>query len=258
MPTDPWAAFDRLVMGSQVTLKLAEIKALEAKFAEEKLLSASGFMVAAAQLAAGNIDKFQIGDKIITATESGNDLDWIIIGKNQDGDNTLTVQTEKAFGKVRFCKPTQEHRYGWNHPLHNDMRNYLHTNFARMLSEQDIDCLTYVQKKTRACDEDGGDIISTTEMFFLLSASEAGFEVDDDCVYDEGGAYAFYAADIDAMRVKRDFENNRRYWWLRSPNPSSASDVRYVGTDGSLHYNGAYYAYIAVAPACVIKAKPIQ
>ena len=257
MTTDPWVAFDRLVMGGQIKLKPSEIKAIEEKFAEEKILSASGFMAAAAQLAAGNIDRFQTGDKITTVTESGNDLGWIIIGKNQDGDNTLTVQTERAFGKVRYCKPTQEHRYGWNHPLHNDMRNYLHTNFAKMFSEQDIDCLTYVQKKTRTCDEDGGEIVATTDMFFCLSASEAGFRVDDDYVYDEGSAYPFYAGNINACRAKIDFENNHRYWWLRSPHPSSAHSVRCVNTDGSLSSGHASLTSYAVAPACVIKAKPI-
>lgn len=30
-----------------------------------------------------------------------------------------------------------------------------------------------------------------------------------------------------------------RYWWLRSPNPSNANNVRNVNTDGSLSNNNA-------------------
>jgi len=257
MKIDPWPAFDRLVMGETAKLKPSEIKALEAQLAEDKILCMPGFAPVANQLAIGNIDKFHVGDKLSTSTETGLDLDWIIIGKNQDGDNTLTVQTEKAFGKVRYCKPTITHRYGWNHPLHNDMTGYLQTVFAKTFFKQDLECLTNVQKKTRTCDEDGGEIISTTDMFFLLSASEAGFEVDDEYVYDEGSAYQFYADNDDFKRMKVDFNNDRRLWWLRSPYPSYAYHVRLVGTDGSLISLSADLASSAVAPACVIKAKRI-
>ena len=94
-------------------------------------------------------------------------------------------------------------------------------------------------------------------MFFLLSASEAGFKVDDEYVYDEGPAYQFYADNDDFKRMKVDFNDDHRYWWLRSPYPSYAYIVRYVYTDGSLSTTSAYDAHYAVAPACVIKAKRI-
>lgn len=256
MPTDPWMAFDRLVMGGKVRLKPAEIKAIEEKFAEEKILSASGFVVAAAQLAAGNIDRFQVGDIIPIVTETGIDMDFVVIGKNQDGDNTLTVQTKNAFGKIRFSGATADHPLGWNHPLHNTMRRYLNGDFAGLISKLDLDCLQLTKKLTRTSDEDGGEMVTTEDLFFCLSASEAGFTVDNEYVYNEGESYSFYSDNLDAFRIKSDFEK-RRYWWLRSPYPSIAYDVRLVGTDGSLYNSSAGYTSGAVAPACVIKAKPI-
>ena len=256
MPTDPWIAFDRLVMGGHVKLKPAEIKAIKEKFAEEKLLSASGFAFAAAQLAAGNIDRFQVGDIIPIVTETGIDIDFVVIGKNQDGENTLTVQTKNAFGKIRFSGATADHPYGWNHPLHNTMRKYLNEDFAKLISKVNLDCLQLSKKLTRTSDEDGGEMVTTEDLFFCLSASEAGFEVDDKYVYCEGAPYRFYADNLDVLRTKSDFEKPRT-WWLRSPGPSVAFLVRYVNTDGSLNYFAANSSSHAVAPACVIKAKPI-
>ena len=39
------------------------------------------------------------------------------------------------------------------------------------------------------------------------------------------------------------------WWWLRSPNSSYASNVRYVYSDGSLNNNIAYYGNWGVRPA---------
>lgn len=39
------------------------------------------------------------------------------------------------------------------------------------------------------------------------------------------------------------------WWWLVTPNAGSAYHARYVGTDGSLYDNGAYFGYYGVRPA---------
>lgn len=48
------------------------------------------------------------------------------------------------------------------------------------------------------------------------------------------------------------FSYTARNWWLRSPNPSNANNVRNVNTDGSLNNNNANNTNNAVAPDCVV------
>lgn len=52
------------------------------------------------------------------------------------------------------------------------------------------------------------------------------------------------------QRVKR-YKNEIYWYWTGTPNASTSSGVRYVGTDGVLYYRGAYYAG-GLAAACII------
>lgn len=255
MAIDPWALFDHAILGIGYEPKVSAIKALDKKLSEEAILCLSGFMGVAAQLAAGNIGRYKIGETVTLTLTNGQELPFIIIGKNADGDNTITVQSEKAFGRVRFCSELPGHPYGWSHPLHNDIRRWLRQ-FEGNIPEEDLDCVEIVKKNTRLSDEDGGDTIQTEEKFFLLSASEAGFRIDNEYVYDEGKAYEYFARNQNRSRRKVDLDGDPRYWWLRSPDPSHAHGVRLVHTDGSLG-NSSANSSRAVAPACVIKAKAV-
>ena len=46
---------------------------------------------------------------------------------------------------------------------------------------------------------------------------------------------------------RRSAISTARNWWLRSPNPGNANNVRNVNSDGSLNNNNAYNGNGAVA-----------
>lgn len=66
----------------------------------------------------------------------------------------------------------------------------------------------------------------------------------------EGVRLAYWNGSTDADRIKYH-NGTARYWWLRSPYPTIASNVRYVSSSGDLNNNRAYGAY-GVVPACCI------
>ena len=104
---------------------------------------------------------------------------------------------------------------------------------------------------------DGGGYEDTVEKFFLLSRSEvyAGLENS----VNEGNPYPYYSDFSDLSAAGSGEDGNRikymdgvaKYWWLRSPHASYATDVRSVYPSGTLRDNSAYNA-IACAPACTI------
>ena len=49
------------------------------------------------------------------------------------------------------------------------------------------------------------------------------------------------------MTIRSAIISTARNWWLRSPNPSNANNVRNVNSDGSLNNNNAYNGNSAAA-----------
>ena len=86
------------------------------------------------------------------------------------------------------------------------------------------------------------------EKFYLPSRPEVGLG---DETMDQGSVWGFYDGAADTDRIKRDFGSTARYWWLRSPIPSSAHYVRLVYSSGALNSYYAYYGSCAAA-ACEI------
>jgi len=91
---------------------------------------------------------------------------------------------------------------------------------------------------------------SVQDKFFLASRDEVGFGVENVA---EGSVFKAYegATNIDRIKYDLSAQSTARAWWLRSPSPGNAYDVRYVISDGSLYNYPANYGYGAVA-ACVI------
>ncbi len=89
---------------------------------------------------------------------------------------------------------------------------------------------------------------TVTDKFYLASRPEVGLGAES---MDQGSVWDYFnnAANVD--RIKRDFGSTARVWWLRSPYPSYASNVRYVHSDGSLNGYSASDGHSAAA-ACEI------
>ena len=107
----------------------------------------------------------------------------------------------------------------------------------------------------------GVNYVDTEELVWLPSFSEVYFGKNTyGSQVDEGGPYDFYkdysdlsapGTGADTNRIKR-IGATAKYWWLRSPYPSSAYDVYGVGPSGAYGINGAYYAN-GLAPAfCIV------
>ena len=92
---------------------------------------------------------------------------------------------------------------------------------------------------------------TTRDKFFLASRVELGYGVENGV--SEGTVFAFYDGATNTDRIKYDITapTTARYWWMRSPNPFLAYNVRRVHPDGSLSSGNAYNGHGAAA-ACVI------
>lgn len=102
---------------------------------------------------------------------------------------------------------------------------------------------------------DGGGYKDIETYVFPLSMTEVGFDANNSQYETSWGlnntlkttALAFYQGATNADRIKK-LAGAARYWFLRGPNPSLASNVRGVHTDGSLSsYHVANLAYGFVA-----------
>ena len=98
----------------------------------------------------------------------------------------------------------------------------------------------------------------TTETVFQVSMTELSYGNNDgvaecspktDGTINKSGAYALYVGATNADRIKRQ-NGTARYYFHRSPNPSSAFSVRVSNTGGSLSYVYAYDSNGVVAGLC--------
>ena len=183
------------------------------------------------------------------------------------------------------CNHSHRIRYGSNNWVQSAMRQWLNssatkgnvwepqTNYDRppsWVSNTDgflygidksfLDVIGEVKKITTLntiTDNTDGAYVETDEKFFLLSNDEAYFPTESGVK--QGTPYAYYKNYSDHSAPSNNADSNRikyrngsaTYWWLRSPNPWSAYNVRGVSPPGNLYDTGASDSY-GVAPACCI------
>lgn len=174
--------------------------------------------------------KFKVGD--IVLEKYG--VRWRLIDINGED---YTIMTECAFTYAPFDRPSKEHPFGWNNWEESQIRKELNEIWLPKLlgAEKDLVQIVYAAKAG----------------LFLLSEEEAGFR-QTPCTFDyfrlrEGED----EEDLNKRRQLKDCDGDKCLWWLRSPNPGYANNVRAVLSDGSLYSNTAYNGIGAVA-ACVI------
>lgn len=196
---------------------------------------------------AGLIDTFRIGDEIWTENRDGDWIGcWVVIGKNRDGDNSLTLWCVSGFEDRQFDVSQPDYPYGRNLWKDCTLRAWLNGPALAMLKPEDIEAISPVKKTTLASVKFGGEAIETEDKLWLLSACEAGFAPDKDWSEAEGKAYPYFGKDED--RQIGD------WWWTRSANRGTAHNVWYVTSSGYAGNtsHGATSAY-RPAPACVIR-----
>lgn len=195
---------------------------------------------------AGLIDTFQVGDEIWTENRAGDWIGcWVVIGKNRDGENSLTLWCVSGFEDRQFNVSQPNYPYGRNLWKDCTLRAWLNGPALAMLKPEDADAISSVKKITLASDKFGGEAIETEDKLWLLSACEAGFAPDRDWSEEEGKAYPFFGEN-DARQIGD-------WWWTRSASRGVAGFVWFVSSSGGASYG--YYATTAFrpAPACVIR-----
>ena len=246
------------VMEAQNKLTAA-IEALNAAMRHQTAHDAPTFAQVARDIAAGDIDRYMVGDIIRARHQKYGEIPFVIIGKGHDtepdgtGTERITAQAAQVLNYMQYSDVSDEYPYGKNDYVKSRIRSYLNGAFYDALQDDDKAAIVGALKRTYTPDYDDmrkpGYIAHTRELFFLLSASEAGFEGRN--IMDEGPAYEYYRGCDDERRVKIDMDGEESVWWLRSPYPSVASGVRSVSALGALSNYSAYVG-LGLAPACVI------
>lgn len=96
-----------------------------------------------------------------------------------------------------------------------------------------------------------GGSYTTRDKLFLPSMTEIGLGSNNSVA--EGSVLPLYDGATQTDRIKYDqaAQTTARVWWLRSPSPWSANDVRNVNPSGALG-NGGATSVLGLAAACVI------
>ena len=177
-------------------------------------------------LAAGKIP--EIGQIAL----SMNGMDWRCIEHMEE--NGVVLMMAAAYDWRPFARPDKQHPWGWNNYEASQIRKELNGEVITDLFGDEQELLEYW--------------LPGQGKLFLLSDEEAGFEQTE-------ATFAWFRGSsesvLDSRRMLKDRDGDPAYWWLRSPNPSTADNVRYVYSSGALNSYIAYYGTSAAA-ACVI------
>jgi hypothetical protein len=142
--------------------------------------------------------------------------------------------------------------HGWNSST--GILGTLNTDFVNVLATPSI---TNIANNTFEYQSLNGDTFTlnteytiNTDKLFLLSHSEVNLSASPTL----GTVLDYYVEADNTKRIKYDRTNNStaRYWWFRTPSPTSANSVRRCLTSGALDYNYAYSG-IGCVPACIIQ-----
>lgn len=208
----------------------------------------------------GKLGQLHIGDTISTQHTLRDRLLWRIIGINADAALDGTPETVT----VMLCNPPiwcsfdggrKGFPYGCNEWEPSDVRARLQGDVLDGFDAEDRAVIVPVRKATYSPQNER--IRHTSDKLFLLSASEIGIAVDDDAIHDEGKPYAYFEDGDDEKRRLTDADGDSCSWWLRSPIPWLARDVRFVNPSGAL-YSDIATGGRGLAAACVIGDRPIS
>ena len=201
----------------------------------------------------GSADEwFSLGDKIkiVTPTSAFTDTSVVlaIIGFNHFRLADGTAMAETVWHMIGAMSAPYKHHTtnvntgGW---AQSDIRTYLNETVFKNLPIHWQALIKTVQVKSSI----GGlsaEISTSQDKLFLLSSAEVNSgdasavpyknEIDADA---EKATFAVFTDNNSRIRKTFNGEGSAVYWWLRSPDPSSATNFRYVHSNGNVGANGA-------------------
>ena len=195
-----------------------------------------------------------------TKDYANNVIELQVIGKDQDGSNTITVQTKTLVGDGASGKGTAigDRRYDpTRNILNSELQNWLDTTFYNHLGSDFRSKIIPVTKSITPYQD--GDIDSQQCKLFNLSIAEIN-----------GGSYSSYSPEQGAFPYQyyEIYSSTKRVhsggsysnWWLRSPyiNDDDQTDyqnhVWYVASDGGIGHRSVNRTDTGTAPACVLSS----
>lgn len=174
-------------------------------------------------------------------------------GSNNYNESAIRqwMNSDGAAGTFWVSKTNYDRPPSWNASLNG---------FLYGMDKSFVDIVGNVKKLTALntlTDNTDASFVETDEKFFLFSNDELYFATENGV--DQGEPYAYYenystlaaaGSGADSNRTKY-LNGTARYYWMRSPHPWSATNVRIVYPDGSLNGGSAGGSHGA-APACCI------
>ena len=194
-----------------------------------------------------------------TKDYADNVIEWQVIGKDQDGANTITVQTKTLVGDgaSEYGNKIGDRRYDSSRNiLNSELQDWLDNDFYNHLGSDFRSKIISITKSITPYQS--GDITSKECKLFNLSVAEVGGGSDTYYSPETGAfTYQYYqginSTSSNTKRVRVHSDGSRSCWWLRSPYADNSSIVWLVGSGGSLGYGYSVNGKsLGPAPACVL------
>lgn len=175
-------------------------------------------------------------------------------GSNNYNESAIRqwMNSDGAAGTFWVSKTNYDRPPSWNASLNG---------FLYGMDKSFVDIVGNVKKLTALntlTDNTDASFVETDEKFFLFSNDELYFATENGV--DQGEPYAYYenystlaaaGSGADSNRTKY-LNGTARYYWMRSPSPWNAINVRLVSPDGSLYANYAGSGGGAALACCIV------
>jgi hypothetical protein len=197
------------------------------------------------------------GEKITFGRINGEPLIWRIAEQGHKGFplDSVAIIPDRTIGNITFAPANpldqihDRRLYGSNRYRDSYVRRYINSDefIKSVFSDEEADAIIETEIKIKQPGADGGGIDTVLDRLFLLSASEAGLEGED-----EEGSLLELLKNKENLRAL-DIDGDPDWWLLRSALVSYSDTVRFVITDGSANSTTADNGGLGVRPACNLK-----
>lgn len=237
--------------GGQVVVSATYNQTFAGKSVKTYASPSSNAVIETATLAAGSG-----GTSLGTTNGEGNmnHLHRIVLGSNNYAQSAARQWLNSAAAAGRVWAPTNkfDRAPSWA-VTYNGFMHSLPADFLAAVESAVIPCRTNSVFECASLDGTEFTVNQVYELkdkFFLLSRPEI-YGSWDSATYKDGELLDYYEGLTNAERKKFDKSGSVCNDWLRSPNPTVASSVQIVHTDGNFDNFSSYYSS-GVSPACII------
>lgn len=162
---------------------------------------------------------YNVGDIVTLPMDDYGNIEFEVVGKNVDGNNTITLVTKNILENTVWSNS------GVNNYSTSDIRTYLN---GTILNKFDSSIQDVIKATSKLC-HDGTSEITLTDKLWLLSYTEVGYSGSSVAAI-EGTHYEYYSSD---EKRTKTLNGSATFWWLRTPRNDNTTNVYSVGSQGS-------------------------